>query len=69
MFGSGITVGGELKENLLKFMDNYADSQMKLNYVLALCGAEFVDDPQEADFDLSLENLSETAILDIILGE
>lgn len=69
MFGDSIDLYGELRVNLLTYMKNYADAQLKLNAVLSMCDVEFVDKPEEADIDLSLAVLSDTSILDLVIPE
>ena len=64
--GNRATSGvGPTTQKIRAYLFDYSLNPIGLKEVLEKAGAEFVDDVEEADIDLSIENLDKTTILDL----
>lgn len=65
--GRGITAGrSEHAQHALNYLVNSNKDSLVLNGLLTEAGAELVDDPAEADIDLSLEAVDKNSFLDLL---
>jgi len=66
--GNSITArNSEVAENSRKYLMNFYQNSIELKDVLGEAGAEFVNDKEKADIDLSVENLEKDSILNLLL--
>lgn len=55
--------------NTIDYYDKYLDSQLDLRGLLGHAGVEFVDDPEEADVDLSLAAITKDSLIQLFTAE
>ena len=68
--GKSITSSSsDFVENSKKFLYNFYTKSINLNNILTYTGAEIVDNPNDADIDLSIESLEKDTILNLLVKD
>lgn len=68
--GNSMTAhNNDKSQNMIAYYDKHLDSLLDMRSLLKWAGAELVDDPANADIDLSIASLTKDTLIQLVTGE